>query len=256
MTSQMSKKSTIRGVAIDEVWKKLREPLPESYFKITKNTHYHYLPYEKCLEVFDSIVGKEHYEFVPVAPAEIRQIKNQSIVIITGTLSIMDDDGEVVLRLPGCGGETISISGTTGNATGLNNDIKQAVTRAVVSSLQFFGIGRAQLQEKRKGKRHSAQSESSGNAETPALEKFQIQYTQKMISMNRGYRSVGNVLRTVDNTISKNMEIIIFQEGVLNIEKKLPMSEYVQNVVPGAKCNVLGYLNEFRGKWQLIVVKI
>lgn len=243
---------TINGKTMETIEQQLKEPFKESEFKQFDN--YYYLPADAYIQRFNEVVGNKNYDFIPLAPLDVRQIGDRYCLSFTGTLIIRDDEGSVIKQIPGTGGLEVARS-KKGGIINYNNQVQRVQKNALVSAIRHFDPGTEQLKAIRKAKKRNGDT-SNSISQSQEQEVFSVYFKQKITSLKReGYKTVVDAL-TMDQESLKDIELVIFREGIASIRSRYNLQNFINAAEPGRQCYINGFLNEFRGKKQIVMLDL
>ncbi|AOZ97857.1 Rad52/Rad22 family DNA repair protein [Butyrivibrio hungatei] len=128
--------STVNGKPLTEVLALLREVK----YPAAKKDKYNYFRIDEYISVFDEVVGIANYLVDYTDFSYSRITTNQEQYTVKCRISILSDDGEVILYRESYGGYTCQYEKNTGKDTNLSNSSNFACHAAFKNAAKRFGI--------------------------------------------------------------------------------------------------------------------
>lgn len=232
----------INGKDEKEFLKEFFSPLPSDRVK-KREDGYYYFPYDVYEERLLDSVGFFYFE-VKCGEPRMDMIMEKPMVVKSGSLILYDDDGKEVKRVTIGAGEALVLSKRDNSVVNFSNTQKKLDRDILINAMQALGVGRKQL---------NGLNKNAGNVKKMGLGKqenvYEIKFLKRIIPMSRGYKSEVEVS-------GKSYELVIWQDGVEKIEKRIKMSEFCQMALPSAKLKIKGYYSNYQDKVQLVMTSI
>lgn len=163
----MEKIRTIHGMPLSKIMEELAADISGDIIKTRDYDGIAYITVDTYRKQLDTVVGVDHYNEYYTEPVVV-QTKNTYGIMLKGTIELLDDNYEPVLRKECAGATTVNFANLTGvenrpltdengeklqvnNATNFANDVKMACQDAFKSICRKFLIGEAQLKKAKMG---------------------------------------------------------------------------------------------------------
>ena len=132
---------TVNGRPWDECLREIR-----AYKKKTKQKDagngksYGYFPIDEYFQRLDEVIGTDHYLVETDDFQKIRMESGQEMMIVRCKISILDDQGRVIVTKSAYGGTEIQYAKATGRDSGIGNAPGNACKDAFKAAAELFGI--------------------------------------------------------------------------------------------------------------------
>lgn len=241
---------TINGKPLEQVMGELLEEFPSEVVK-ENQAGYAYIPYEYYQERLNRVVGPLAYDFI-IGQTSWIDFGGKFHVSCIGTLSLRDDDGNIVAKKSATGDADVIYRNSDGVAVKPGNDAKTASHDAFKSCCRMLGIGDAQLRAARKNKKggdvnaHTSSGTYSqrggGNGAENSEEKVYRVVVQGSFKTagNKGFKAPA----VIKDTGEKVTLVLWNREGVKEIEKYMPIANFLQ-VYRDKEFSLVGVRNTF-----------
>lgn len=229
---------TINGKPYTTIITELTAPFKEDEFKVLDlKDPQAYLPSEVIKKRFDEVLGPFNYDF---SCSDLQLIKTgtQENIILIGTLTIKNDNGEVVTSKSCAGGCSIIYPTNSTTPTKVSNNAESASIDAFKRCAKMLGVGSDQLREMRKNKSNAHDK----------------QYTVKFTSSFSTNTTGGYFANVKVN--NEDRVLVIWKDVQAIIEKTVPMSNFIKLYTPGKTLTVYGKLKTYKNTLQLIVSNV
>ena len=138
---------TINGKSVVDVMKALSAPFDDKQFKENYFGHA-YLPVEAFRDRLDAVVGNINYDVTTSTP-QVVVVGTRPQVLLKVSVTIRDDDGNVVVTKESPGGTAVIVSNTTGEPDSVKNDAESAASDGFKRCCKLLGMATKQLKERR-----------------------------------------------------------------------------------------------------------
>ena len=232
---------TINGKDVGDILKGLSMPFDKGLFK--SNIYGHpYLPVEVYRGRLDEVVGIMNYDVATSTP-EVVLVGTRPQVLLKASISIRDDDGNVVVSKESPGGCPVIVDSANGEAVSVKNDAETAAHDAFKRCCKLLGIGDKQLKQLRDEKRKVGDShKDTGQAKAAPAELFRITVKGQFEKLGRdGYAAMVAVEGGEDS------KLVIWKDAQERIQEKIPMDKFLRLYVPGKSFSVYARRNTFAG---------
>lgn len=229
---------TINGKPFAEIEKGLKKPFEPSDFK-TNMYNFMYLPVEKFRTRLDEVVGILNYDFVTSEPV-VTIVGTRPHISLTGSITIRDDNGNVVTTKAACGGAQVIMSSESKEAVIFKNDCDTAAEDVFKRCCKSLGIAEAQIKQLR-----PASTPAKQNVPDPSepVSLFRVKLKESFSSLgSAGYGAMVEVQGE-----QEPRKLVIWKEGQQAIEKFIPMAEFIKAYKAGKEFSLYGYRSTFKG---------
>ena len=166
----MMKERTVNGIPWEECLKRLRAYKKPSKSKDYGKKSYPYHKVDEFLQLFDAVLGTEHYTVEFPAMQYERCASQQDMMVAKCRISVYDDDGDLITFKEGWGAQEFKYSdANSGRDVNFDGQPHSACTDALKNACKFFGAF-GYYTEERSEDMASAQP-SSGNPAGQAPQK-------------------------------------------------------------------------------------
>ena len=233
---------TINGKPYAQVMDELQAPFPDDAFCMLEQVGKPYLPVEEVQNRLDEVLGSFCYDF---SCSELQMVQNgsQQNLIVIGTLTIRNDDGEIVSSRSCAGGCTIIYPNKSDSPVKVSNNAESASKDALKRCAKLYGIGSDQLREKRKGNKSSKTSNYTSSSITAEI------LTAFSTNSKGGYTCTVKI----DN---EERQLIIWEDIQDIISETVPMDKFIQMYKPGTTFKFIGRFSTYGNKKQVIVTGV
>lgn len=245
---------TINGKSIAKVLEELQAPFPRECIEYNKY-NYPYIKAEFYHERLDEVVGIMNYDFIITHNTWVNIKEDVMVINCVGTLSLKDDNGVVVASKSAEGTDVITMS--KGKVVKPGNDAKDAQQDAFKSCCRMMGIGDKQVREARK----KVNDNTAGVVDEAGKENGDQIYVVKINGpfstfYNKKREFVGYKVPVMDTDTKERYQLVIYADsGVKEIEKTVPMKQFVEVYTYGTKLKVGGYYQKLNNGEKQIVMK-
>lgn len=228
---------TINGKAVSQVITELIAPFPKEEIK-DNPAGFPYLPYEAYRKRLDTVVGVFNYDYV-VTQTDWITIGEKTHISCIGTLSIRDDNGNVVTIKSATGDADVITRNIDGAAVKSGNDAKTADHDAFKSCCRMLGIGDAQLRAMRNGKKSNG---SGGSGSSVKEEEIRVLVCGEFKPLGgKGYKAPAVIKET-----GEQVALILWKEGVEAVQKYMKLADFFK-AYKNKEFTVVGTRNRFNG---------
>lgn len=235
---------TINGKEYDVFLKEFLAPLPSEDIR-KREDGYYYFPYDCYEKRLVEAAGFFNFE-MECGEARVEMIGTKGVVSKSGSLIIYNDCHEVVKKVTVGAGENVILSTKNQSVINFGNTQKKLDRDIFVNAMQALGVGRKELNRFNKGQFHADDNRKQSQGAEQERSIFEIEFTGKVEAMGSGYRSEIRVA-------GKACELVIFREGVREIEKRMKISDFCAQVKPSVKVRIKGYYQKYQGRVQLVM---
>ena len=254
------KNRMVNGKTLEQLDKELRACFPPDCIKKDNGADYPYIPAEYFHERMDRVVGPWNYDFTITDTRWFTIEEAVTVVNCIGTLSIKDDDGNVIVSKSAGGTDTINRN-KTGKIVKPANDVKDAVQDAFKACCRMFGVGDVQLRELRKEyeekkkKQKSYSNSNSNKSDDNPTEKRKVKFLSKLKSFSSSSgKFIGYKALVVDTDTGESFMLVVYGDtGVKEIEKTCKMNKFIEFYDNGRELTLFGYCQDRGNERQLIM---
>lgn len=239
---------TINGKPIQEIVEELLKPFQTNDFKLDRNDHY-YLPSEKFRQRMNEVIGVMNYDFITSEP-QVMVIGTRPQIYLSGSLIIRDDDGNQVVKKSACGGSPIIMINQTKEAAAVKNDMESASQDVFKRCCKAFGIAEAQLKQLRKENPVNDNNTISNENKELLLYRVTLRESFSTLGSN-GYCAMVNI-----EGETEPRKLVLWRIGIQNVEKYIPIKDFVKNYKPGKTFSIYGYKSEFQPKGKQVELQL
>lgn len=250
---------TINNMTYQEAIQKLSAPFPKKDFKSLSYSGHHYLPIEKFLERFDSVLSPFNYDFI-TSDYNLIKAGNQDNFIVKGTLTIKNDIGEVVAIRASAGSCDINYPNMKDKdnnvmkdqynlpirsplPTKVSNDIDSACKDAFKRCAKLFGVGHCDEDINSNTKKKIIQNK-------PDNKQFTVVIKSTWTTLKNG------ALSAVVESEGKRYDLLIWKEGLAIINECMPTEKFISYYKTNTSLIFKGYDHIYNGKEQLILTGV
>lgn len=214
---------TINGKPIQKVVEELKAPFADAEIK-ENPAGYAYLAYELFRQRLDTVVGM-NYDYVISQVAWVT-IGEKTHISCVGTLSIRDDNGNIVTVKSATGGADVITRSSDGVAVKPGNDAKTADHDAFKSCCRMLGIADEQLRARRKGKKSNGGTTGQTSNSTQSgvqEEKIRVVVMGAFSSLagGKGYKAPAVIKET-----GEKVSLVLWKEGMEAVKKYMTLGEF------------------------------
>ena len=230
---------TINGKSIGTVLNELSAPFHDSLIK-ENMFGYPYLPVEVYRERMDSVVGIMNYDVITSNP-QIVFVGTRPQVLLKVTITIKDDEGNIVAKKESPGGVSVIMDSNSKEAVSVKNDTESAAHDAFKRCCKLFGIGERQLKSIR-GNQKKGSSKNMEQTMASPKELYRVTVNEKFKPIGKdGYTTM------VTTEDGESLKLIIWKEAQEKISEKLSMEKFLQCYIPGKSFRLYGRKKLFSG---------
>lgn len=230
---------TINKKSFDNIIKALAAPFDVNDFKPNKFGFY-YLPVEKYQQRMDEVVGILNYDFITSEPRTCI-VGTKPHISLSGTITIRDDDGNVVTQKSACGGCPVIMKNADNEAAAYKNDLESATQDVFKRCCKRLGIAEAQLKQLRREGKGSSE-DIGGNAQTVSLYRVKLRESFSSLGKN-GYSAMVDV-----EGEDEPRKLVIWQSAIVEIEKYIPIAKFINCYKANMEFSLYGTLNVWKPK--------
>lgn len=231
---------TVNGKSIQQIKNELRKNLPEESFGKDYSGH-PCLSIVACRKQLDDVLGINYN--IEVATPQFLTVNTTTWITVKLSLSIIDDEGKVIIKREALGGSSIVISSRTGEAISVQNDLENATHDALKRCCKSFGIGTAQLAKKKEGNAKNANP--NNDTDTLKLHKVIIKGAWEKVGKN------GYAVKAIES--GKEIKLLVWQDGQDEISKTVSFERFMAIYLPGKELSFYGTSKDFRGEAQVVL---
>lgn len=230
---------TINGKSVAKVMEELAAPFDDQRFKVNYFGHA-YLPVEVFRDRLDVVVGNINYDVTTSEP-QVVVVGTRPQVLLKVSITIRDDDGNVVVTKESPGGTAVIVSNTTGEPDSVKNDAESAASDGFKRCCKLLGMAGKQLKQKRGSSGENSGMTAEVTTEPTAL--YRITLQEKFTKLGKdGYSAMVKVEGGGDT------KLIIWKDAQDKISEKIPFDKFLQCYVPGKSFSLYGQKGTFTGK--------
>lgn len=228
---------TINKKSFNDIISSLSAPLDANDFK-PNNFGYYYLPIEKYQQRLDDVVGILNYDFITSEPRTC-VVGTKPHISLSGTITIRDDDGNVVTSKSACGGCSVIMKKADNEAATYKNDLESATVDVFKRCCKKLGIAEAQLKRlRREGK---GSNNISGNMEPATVSLYRVKLRESFSTLgknNSGYSAMVDV-----EGEKEPRKLVLWSSAIDEIEKHIPIAKFINNYKANMEFSLYGTLN-------------
>lgn len=235
---------TINGKTYGAFLEEFLAPLPVEAAK-KREDGYYYFPYDCYEKRLVEAAGFFNFE-VDCGDARIEVIGERPVVSKVGSLVIYNDSHEAVKKVTVGAGETLIFSTKTQSVINFGNTQKKLDRDILVNAMQAMGVGRKELNvfNKRQAQANAGKKVPENARQGTSM--YEIEFAKELSQVEYGYKSEVIVS-------GKSCELVIFQGGVREIEKRMGMGNFCMQAKPLIKLRIKGYYKKEKGRMQLVM---
>lgn len=216
--------ATINGKSFTVILEELRKPF--TVIKINGKGK-KYVPIDEYFKRVDEVVGPFNYNFEATQP-EVVRTGSQDNIILLGTLTIKDDNGNEVARRAMTGIWDINYPREYDVPTSVRNNGENACTDAFKRCWKMFGIGGCRLDEDELSDSASAITSSNTNASKPMKIKGEDYYEVVIKSKFSSIGTSGFKVQVANRSTGELMQLMIWKDAIDKIEKVCTIDKFIQ----------------------------
>jgi hypothetical protein len=239
---------TINGKSLGNIIKELSNPFKPDDFKANLYG-YNYLPVEKFRQRMDEVVGILNYDFITSEP-QVSIIGSRPHISLSGSITIRDDNGNIVTTKAACGGTQVIMSNKENEAVLFKNDLESAAADVFKRCCKSLGMAEAQLKQLRGSKGSNEHNTEADPTEPIAYYRVKLRETFASVGKT-GYGAMVEI-----EGEDEPRKLMIWKSGQQEIEKHMPMANFIQMFTAGKVFCLYGTKTVFRKKNQSVELQL